>query len=211
MKILHVAPESPGYTSGGKIVVKQSMEMLDPEQNEVDYVGPAIESEDIRKRYHKSYELEPSTRKIELVRTLMHFAVNKRYVAWKKLNLDFSQYDFVYLDFTKLDYVMKDVKKKGVSVIVRAHNVEYDYARHDYESNRGLAKLLVSKLSKKQEAKRRADEKAAKKEAAARKALERAQKRMESFSEREREDESDGYDEESEGYDSENGITEDEE
>ena len=34
---------------------------------------------------------------------------------------------------------------------------------------------------------------------------------MESFSESERKDESDGYDEESEGYDSENGITEDEE
>ncbi len=152
MRILHVTPEAPGYTSGGTICVRQSLLMLDPENNEIDYAGPQIQNNDIRILYNKTYELEPSTSLLDLVRTILHLQQNKRYLSWKRLNLDLSIYDYVYMDFTKLDYVAKDVVKKAIPLVVRAHNVECDYAKNDYIASKNIIKwftLLVAKSHEK--------------------------------------------------------------
>ena len=92
MKILHVSPQAPDYCSGGAIAVLQSTLMLYSESNTIDYVGPQICKKEVEVLYNKVYYLQPATKLQEILRIMLHFQQNKRYLAWKQLNINLKEY-----------------------------------------------------------------------------------------------------------------------
>jgi len=125
--------------------------MLDPISNEIDYVGPEIKDSRIKALYKKAYELKPAAGMVDLLKIAVHFQHNKRFLSWKNLGLQYKRYAIAYLDFTKLDYVVSDIKKADVPIIVRAHNVESDYARNDFNNKKSFVKAVTYALAKKHE------------------------------------------------------------
>lgn len=157
MRILHVTSQAPDVNSGGAIGIIQSMYSLVNQDAEVDYVGPVISNEEIKKnyanKYRKLYELKPTNSMFKTLLTILRGQINRTYFEWKKLHLDLSKYDVVFLDFTRQDYIFKDVNKKNKTCkkIVRLHNVEYDYTRTDFKKNKSLENAIVYLFAKKQE------------------------------------------------------------
>lgn len=140
MKILHIAPEAPSTTSGGGIVIKQTLLSLVNNQHELDYVGPNIIDSSIAKLYHRTYYLTPSSNLLLRIYDTLFMNTNLRYRAWKRLNLDLELYDAVVMDFTKLHYVLN--RLSGKYLIVRIHNVEHDYSRTNLKHHPSFKNLL---------------------------------------------------------------------
>lgn len=141
MKLLHITPEAPDFNSGGAIGVAQTIVSLTLNGYSVDYIGPAINNYEFKKKYNKLYELSPTDN--FLIRTVDFFRgiTNRRYRAWKNLNIDFNIYDAVVLDFTKQSYILERVSPE--KLFIRVHNVEVDFADRDYRTDKTLKKFLV--------------------------------------------------------------------
>lgn len=153
MKILHITPEAPGNNSGGKLVVLQSILSLSKINAEIDYVGPYIDNEKIKKLYNKTYELKPTNNIIKVFLIILHKETNKSYYAWKKLNINFDLYDYVYLEFTKQDYIFQDIDRKASKTkkIVRVHNIEAELAKTVMTYEPTVKNKLIYKLTERQE------------------------------------------------------------
>lgn len=149
MRLLQITPEAPDYNSGGKMGVAQTAISLSANGWDVDYIGPEIENADIKKLYNKIYELSPSDSKLLMLFDLLRGVINRRYRAWKRLNINYDMYDAVVLDFTKQDYVLEKVNPD--KLYVRVHNIEFDYSSRDYITNKTLKKYIVKALSKRAE------------------------------------------------------------
>lgn len=65
----------------------------------------------------------------------------------------FPRYDYIFIEFTKLDYVLRDILKSGYKgkILVRAHNVEKDYLRISYESDKNFVNFIKHVLSGRRE------------------------------------------------------------
>lgn len=150
MKILQISPQVPGKKSGGELGVLQTVLSLKESGYLIDYIGPEIKDQDVISLYNECYFLEYTNNVILRMINLLRGITNGRYLSWKELDLDFTKYDVVVLDFTKLDYIFKKIHSKNV--IVKVHNVEYDYAKNDFNKNKGVTKLVIYLLAKKQEA-----------------------------------------------------------
>lgn len=156
MKVLHVTPVAPGMMSGGEQGIRQSLLMLCGCKNmidQLDYAGPPIAEEHLKKKYDNLYELKADSSAAATIVTLLHRQTNKRFIAWKNSTINYSEYDILYLDSTKLDYVPSVMKKwnPNVRVITRVHNVERDYAWIDFRRNKSLKRLIIALLAKRQE------------------------------------------------------------
>ena len=149
MKILQITPEAPSKLSGGGLGVYQTLLSLKGNNYFVTYVGPMIEDKDIEKLYDELYILDRTKNPIKRAVNLLNRISNSMYNYWKKLDLDFNKFDFIVMDFTKLDYVLSNIGSN--KLIVKAHNVEYDYSKNDYLKDKTFKKYIVSKLSYKQE------------------------------------------------------------
>ena len=149
MRILHITSQAPDTKSGGELGVYQTIKSLYLNDYDIDYVGPEIKKREISLFYRNLYYLSPDRNKIRRCLRLLQGITNSRYNAWRKLQLDCEKYDVVVLDFTKLDYIVKNNKIK--KLIVKVHNVEYDYARNDYAKNGGITRKIIALMSKKQE------------------------------------------------------------
>lgn len=141
-RVLQITPEAPGYKSGGAICVLQSLDMLLLSNCCVDYVGPEITDQEIASKYNNLYFLEKSTRFWDLFKTIVNGQTNKRFIAWKRLDIDFSKYDCFFLDSSKQDYVVKKLKNYHIPLLVRTQNVEFDYAKQDYKTAKSIKKLV---------------------------------------------------------------------
>ena len=149
MKILQITPQAPSNKSGGGIGVLQTTLSLVKNRYDVYYVGPDIEEKEIAELYQQTYFLKNNSNIFRRLWNLTKGITNSRYDAWKHLDIDYNMFDVIVIDFTKLDYVLQKLCKKNI--IVRVHNVEYDYANNDYKKNGGLEKKILALLSKKQE------------------------------------------------------------
>lgn len=149
MKILHITPEAPGYTSGGRLGILQTELSITSPENIVDYVGPEIEDPSLRQRYRHCYVPTKTGNPVVLLYDAARGITNKSYESWKRLPIDYASYDAVVLDFTKQSYVLQKVDPK--KLIVRVHNVEYDFSRSAYELNKTLKNRIVMKASYRQE------------------------------------------------------------
>ena len=99
MRILHITPEAPGMLSGGQQGVLQSVKSLTGCAVYTDYIGPRIENQNIKKLYRKTIELEPVYDIFHILGTLFHGETNKRFYSWKRLLIDYGNYDCIFMDF----------------------------------------------------------------------------------------------------------------
>lgn len=152
-KILHIATQAPGHTSGGEIGTLQFSYSLTHLSSETDYIGPKIEDESVKSWYRKVYELERPLNKAEKVWTLLHLYFDRHYLAWKHLKVDYSKYNLIFVEFTKMDYFIQDILATDFrgKIIVRAHNVERDYFKVNYDAKKSLINWLKYSASKKRE------------------------------------------------------------
>lgn len=153
MKILHISDQPPGYISGGQLGILQFSYAWTRIGSEVDYVGPEIENSNIAEWYNKTIYLNRQLTAVEKIRSLVHLQFDRKYMSWKKLSLDFTQYDLIYIDFTKMAYVLKDIRKSGYrgQVIVRAHNVEADFFKINFYSKKTFVNYAKYKVMKPRE------------------------------------------------------------
>ena len=79
----------------------------------------------------------------------MHFQFDRAYPNWKKNQIPINKYDLIYIEFTKMDYVIKDILKSSFKgkIIVRAHNVETDFYRIEYQNDKSILRFLKYKFS----------------------------------------------------------------
>lgn len=147
MKILQLAYLFPGRTSGGTLGILQSTKMLSSGDNTIDYIGPAIDDDDIKKMYQNVYELKPTSSIRELVCTFLQLIPFRMYYDWKRVlsKIDLFSYDIFYVDSTRPDYFIKDIKKirPDAKFVVRAHNVEADLASESYKVDNSLRNLFL--------------------------------------------------------------------
>lgn len=144
MKILHIATQVPGHTSGGEIGTLQFSYALTHMSATVDYVGPTIHDDEVTSWYNTLSYIDSPISKLKKVWTFVHFQFDRKYVNWKKLRIDFDKYDLIFIEFTKLNYVLNTILKseyKG-KIIIRAHNVESDFAKIELESKKTFMNLL---------------------------------------------------------------------
>lgn len=149
MRILHITPEAPGRSSGGKIGIKQTALSLIQNGHIVDYVGPELIDKEICALYNSLYILEPSNNLFLRFYDTFHMNTNRRYRSWMKLELDYSVYDVFVMDFTKLNYVLKKIPNNRL--IVRVHNVEADYSFYNYQYRKNPINFLDRVFAKKRE------------------------------------------------------------
>lgn len=150
LKLVHITPQEPSRDSGGGIGVLQTTLSICTDDNDVTYIGPKITDPIISGMYKEVIFLERDKNVIRRLFALIRGVSSSLYYAWKNLKIDFSKYDFCIMDFTKLDFVV-DGKKMKCPLIVKAHNVEFDYSHNDYIKNKKINKWVVSKLSYAQE------------------------------------------------------------
>lgn len=153
IKVLQVTPEAPGRKSGGQYGILQSALSLFGSCDEVDYIGPHIEDDDIRNKYHYLFEILPDISVLKMFLIMIKCETNRTYFKWKNEKPDLLEYDFVFLDFTRQDYVAIDVKKYNLPLVVRVHNIEYDYTRKIFERDKNIRSGLNYAFSYKQEKK----------------------------------------------------------
>ncbi len=143
MNILQISIQAPGYNSGGTLGILQFSYAL-TRKNSVTYIGPKIENTDVESWFKDTIYMSRKLTFIEKVKSLMHLQVDKYYILWNKLDIDFNEYDLIYIDFTRWDFVVKRIRKSGYKgkIIVRAHNVEKDYLQVEYKSEKTLPSFI---------------------------------------------------------------------
>ena len=148
MNILQISIQAPGYNSGGTLGILQFSYAL-TRNNKVTYIGPKIESEDIEPWFEKTIYMSRKLTPVEKLQSLMHMEFDKYYILWNEIDINFNEYDVIYIDFTRWQYVVKSIKKSGYKgkIIVRAHNVEKDYLRVEYKSQRTISSYIKSILA----------------------------------------------------------------
>lgn len=153
MKVLHISDQPPGYLSGGQIGILQFSYAWTHVADKVDYIGPPIGDPEIAAWYNQYFFLYRKPNLIQKAWSLCHLQFDRKYLSWKKTNIDFSGYDLIYIDFTKMDYVIKDIKKSGYKgkIIVRAHNVEADFFRVNFMSQKSVMRFLKYIVAKPRE------------------------------------------------------------
>lgn len=153
MKILHIATQAPGRISGGEIGTLQFSYALTQIGDKVNYVGPTINDKDIYNLYDNIMYLEERLNISQKIWTLFNVQFDRKFLSWKHIRIDFDKYDLIFIEFAKLNYILKDIirsKYKG-KVIIRAHNVEYDFFKVNLNSHRTPMTVLKYVCSKRRE------------------------------------------------------------
>lgn len=146
---MHITPQEPSRDSGGGLGVLQTSMSLCTENNQVTYIGPRINDLSIAKMYEKTIFLERDHNVVRRAIALVRGISSSLFYEWKKLRIDFSEFDYCVMDFTKLDFVLS--RELCCPLIVKAHNVEFDYSNNDFRKNKKINKWVVSKLAYRQE------------------------------------------------------------
>lgn len=156
MRVLYFTFITPSSKFGGGIGVIQSLVGLSA-NSEVDYIGPEIDELDT-KNYDLNFNvistLEPCKSVGKRIKNFIRYGVTTSFFdSWKQAvnAVDVSRYDCVYLDFSRQDFVVKWAKNNGLPIIVRVHNVEYEYFNTLYHNSKKIADLIRSKLMYKKE------------------------------------------------------------
>ena len=152
-RILHLATQAPGYRSGGELGTLQFSYALSHIADAVDYIGPPIKDEGITDWYTNLIYLDKPLNRLEKLWSVLHCQFDRNYLGWKRLRVDFNQYDLIFVEFTKSDYLIRDIRRAGYKgkIIVRAHNVEQDFFRINYNAKKTPVTFLKYCLSAKRE------------------------------------------------------------
>ena len=80
MRILHIATQAPGHTSGGEIGTLLFSYALNNIGAKVDYIGPEIKDKTIAAWYNKITYLEKPINRIAKTWTLLNFYLDRHYI-----------------------------------------------------------------------------------------------------------------------------------
>lgn len=127
MKIIHATTQRPELISGGGLGIFQSCASLSG--NDVTYFGPELIDSSMRAMYSDVRSLDIPQGKISKA---LRFAFTG---SWHSKGWDQSaslieekKPDCAYLDFTLARPFSEAAASAGVPLVVRAHNVEFDYS-----------------------------------------------------------------------------------
>jgi glycosyltransferase involved in cell wall biosynthesis len=133
-RVVQVTCQSPDRRSGGGLGVFQSSASL--QDNQVSYFGPSFDDSMLDGFFENVHLLHASENKILKA---AHYVVSGSWFnGWGALP-DFARSidsECMYLDFTKDTSAAHILRELDIPVVVRAHNVEVDYARSVYENRR---------------------------------------------------------------------------
>lgn len=152
MRVLYISFIEPSEKFGGGIAILQTLRSIS-KIAKVDYLGIKYDNETFTKygiHIDKSYILNRNASKSrQILNSLFHGATSSFYESWKTYahNIDLVAYDLVYMDFTRQGFVAEWVWRNSRPLIIRAHNVEYDYFSSLFENNKNFISYLHSKLA----------------------------------------------------------------
>lgn len=158
MKILYFTFIVPTEKFGGGIAVLQSLYSLCGFAD-VDYVGPEFQKEELDaykiKLSHYYLMKQDAGIMRKAYNFIFHGVSTGFYKDWNIIvnRLDATVYDCVYLDFTRQDFVVQWAKRKGLPVVVRAHNVEADYFSSLFKNQKSFISYAHQIIGKRAEKK----------------------------------------------------------
>lgn len=157
MKVLYTSFIKPSEKFGGGLVILQTLSSLSSFA-EIDYIGLDYDEEEFKKygiKINKKMIVDSTSSKINRVfNAIIYSASSGYYSSWKNAisKLNAKDYDFVYMDFTRHSFVAKWAHDNKLSLIIRAHNAEADYAKSLYENNKTIInkiRVYTSKINEK--------------------------------------------------------------
>lgn len=150
--VLYLTFAPPSDFSGGGIVIKQSLLSL-LENYDVDYIGPQFDDEFLINHINVIATLTQEINLFHRVFNLFKGITTSFYSSWINACkfIEWKKYYAVYGEFTKNDFIYRAVKKNNKKLIVRAHNVEFDYYKNVYYRRKKLSDYFLWKYVKKQE------------------------------------------------------------
>lgn len=150
MKVLFVTFIPPEKTSGGAIAVRQSLlSLLANGDNEVDYVGPYTSDSIINEVRRKYYFTKDNSIFSRIYQAIIYKACSAYGRSWKQIEkeLDWEEYDVVNLERSLNSYIVSSAKRYNKCVMVRFHNVEYDYYDNVYRHGSGIINRIKSRIA----------------------------------------------------------------
>jgi len=156
MRILYVSFIKPSEKFGGGLVILQTLSTL-CKIAEIDYIGLDFDYKDFKKyRINpvNNFVVKPSVSKINrIINFIIRGVTSSYYQDWKKISkgIDFHRYDYVYMDFTRHSFVADWAYKNNIPLVIRAHNVEADYANAMYKNNKTIKHWIQKVVAKKNE------------------------------------------------------------
>lgn len=150
MKILFVTFIPPEKTSGGAIAVRQSLlSLLSNGDNVVDYVGPYASDPIINEVRGKYYFTKDNSILSRIYQAIIYKACSVYGKSWRQIEkeLDWEQYDIVNLERSLNSYIVSSAKRHNKCVMVRFHNVEYDYYYNVYQHSGGMINKIKSYIA----------------------------------------------------------------
>ena len=134
-KILYFTFLEPTEKHGGGIAILQSLNAL-CSFADVEYIGPEYDKREFdlyKIKPIKTYFISKNQSNITATFYAITKAITTRYYSsWKSVvdQIDTIRYDCCFMDFGIYDFVVDWAHKKGLPIIVRAHNIERDYYKH---------------------------------------------------------------------------------
>jgi len=152
VKLLYITFEPPSNFSGGGLVVKQSIISL-AEHYEIDYLGPEFSDEEVKLKVNTIGTLNNDSNKVKRVLNLFKGVTTGFYSSWlrERDKIEWAKYNSVFLEFSRHDFVATYVKKMGKKLIIRLHNVEYDYFKNIKNHKKNIQSILRFKFICRQE------------------------------------------------------------
>jgi glycosyltransferase involved in cell wall biosynthesis len=150
MNVLYVSFHTPGHHSGGGLGLIQSIQSLTASA-EVYYIGPHVEDAAILAGVRKTTYLARDSF-AQKVRNALLGVTSGYYSSWRKaIAAEHSPYDYAWLEMTRNGFAARSCKKRCGKLIVRAHNVDYDYVKNCFAKARTPRLLFKYLLVKRQE------------------------------------------------------------
>ena len=115
----------------------------------VDYIGPCTSDPIINEVRRKYYFMKDNSILSRIYQAIIYKACSVYGKSWRQIEkeLDWEQYDIVNLERSLNSYIVSSAKRHNKYVMVRFHNVEYDYYYNVYQHSGGLINKIKSYIA----------------------------------------------------------------
>lgn len=156
MKVLYITFNEPSMLSGGGIGNMQSLRTLCRIAS-VFYVGPGYDQDEFNSYEitllgEEIIEIDESV-KNRIKNFALHGTLSGQYDSWSsvKKRICLENFDLVYMDETRHSFATKWIKKNKQKLLIKAHNVEYDYFKAHFRAKPTLSRWIHIHTGKKDE------------------------------------------------------------
>ena len=148
LNILGITIEPPGNAGGGALGIKQTLMTLQ-KIGRVDYICPYNNDESLKECNNVKFFQFCNNIILRIYYLFCRGATSAYCASWGKIykTIKWENYDIVSIDKTQEGYILNDIRRKGKTAIVRAHNVEYDYYKNIYRLDNTIKNYVRYKLA----------------------------------------------------------------